>query len=780
MYRVNEGTTASEKPVDLLREEEKFSKYKIEQLALIKEAATLISLSNGVVSTHDQSTYELHDTLQKTKGATTFAVTSNIVNDQGIPLIVSRLAVAVKRRLLLWTWQDSDLISEAQEVILATGIKTLTWASGTRLIAGLTSSFVLVDVETSKVTDIVGPGSIGGGSSQDASRFSGAGVASLGYMGMGGMVPKPLATRLKDGEILLAKDINTHFIDTDGNALGRRQIPWAVAPEAIGYSYPFLLSLNSTKGTLEVRNPETLTQLQSISLPNATQFHVPNPNVSLAHAGKGFLVASDRCIWRMDALGYDDQIDALIEKRRYDEAISLLSMLEDALLKHKPGRLREAELLKAQELFDLRKYRDSMDLFTKAKAPPERVISLYPSSISGDLCAPEKANHRHEKQASSSEEPDGSEHSQKDVRPSSSKEHKDIAKDKAHPNAPKGKAAEHSRDVSDAASQRSVATSESVHARRELEGKDLRAATLDLCGFLVSARTKLQRFVNFDGTMKEDSPIIANGADGPIDAEDLLLPPEPGSDSSLQKRLQEAARLVDTTLFRAYMLATPSMAGPLFRLPNFCDPLVVKDKLQQSRRYNDLIDFLHGKRMHQEALELLRTLAKEHQEEECPEMLRGPQRTVAYLESLPSEYFELILEYISWPIEEDPKLAMEVFLADSENAESLPRDRVLSFLKEIDLQLAIQYLEHVIDELDDDTPDFHKELIEEYLRKLKAADGVEKNGVQQKLSTFLKASKHYQTWKILPLFERHGKVTRVRRRSITDAHQILTFSKHEQ
>ena len=383
VYRINES--AEPKAVELLREQEKFSKYKIDQLALIKEANILISLSNGFVSIHDLLTYELHETLTKSRGATTFAVTSNIVKDQGIPSIVSRLAVAVKRKLLLWSWQDSEPTTQAQELTLVTGIKTLTWATGTRLIAGLSASYVLVDVETSGVTDIVGPGSIGGAPGQDGGRFGGVGVASIGYMGMGGMIPRPLATGLGEGELLLAKDINTHFIDTDGNALGRRQIPWAVAPEAIAYSYPFLLSLQATKGLLEVRNPETLTALQSISLPSASQIHVPNPSVSLAHAGKGFLVSSERAIWRMDALGYDAQIDTLFEKRRYDEAISLLGMLEDALLQNKPGRLQEAKMLKAQELFDMRRYRDSLDLFTEVSAPPERVISLYPKAISGDL-----------------------------------------------------------------------------------------------------------------------------------------------------------------------------------------------------------------------------------------------------------------------------------------------------------------------------------------------------------------------------------------------------------
>lgn len=376
------------KPTDLLREQEKFSRYKIEQLALIKEAKLLISLSGGYVSIHDLQTYELQEQLIKTKGASTLAVTSNIFEDPetGVPAIVSRLAVAVKRRILLWTWRDMELDSDSSEITLVSGIKTLTWVSGTKLVAGLSSNYVMVDIESMEIKDLVGPGSIGGGPGQETGRLGGVGVASMSYIGMGGMVPKPLATRLDGGQVLLAKDINTHFIDLEGHSLGKRQIPWSNAPDAIGYSYPYLLALqDSSKGTLEVRNPETLSLLQSILLPSASILHIPQLSTSLAHAGKGFLVGSDRVIWRMEALSYDSQVDALVEKGYLDEAISLLGMLEDALLKDKAGRLREVKLQKAQNLFNAGKYRDSLDLFTEVSAPPEIVIRLYPRVIAGDL-----------------------------------------------------------------------------------------------------------------------------------------------------------------------------------------------------------------------------------------------------------------------------------------------------------------------------------------------------------------------------------------------------------
>ncbi|KAI4265109.1 MAG: hypothetical protein L6R38_009646 [Xanthoria sp. 2 TBL-2021] len=733
--------SSKQTPVDLMREEEKFSKYKIDQLAVIKEANLLVSLSNGLVSTHDLQTYELQETLLKTKGATTFAVTSNIVKDPstGVPSIVSRLAVAVKRRVILWSWHDSELEPDTAEHTLVTGVKTLTWASGTKLIAGLTSSYVLVDIGTSVVTDIVGPGSIGGAPGQDGGRFGGVGVSTINYMGLGGAAPKPLATQLGEGQLLLAKDINTLFIDIEGQSLGRRQIPWAVAPEAIGYSYPYLLALQATRGTLEVRNPETLTLLQTISLPNASQLHISQPNISLAHAGKGFLVVSERCVWRMGALEYDSQIDALVDRGRLDEAISLLGMLEDALLKDKEGRLREVKMLKAQYLFDLRRYRESLDLFMEVSAPPERVIRLFPPIIAGDISAQAAIMHDDKRK----------DESQADDVTSEGGSHGDTASKDAklsYTSTDESKAGTH--DGPHVGGEQARQVNDGVI----LEGKDLKSATAELRPFLVQARTRMQKYLNPDGTLTDARGSQKIDVSNVQEAQELLLAHAPGSEEERRQQLVETAKLVDTTLFRAYMFASPSLAGPLFRLDNFCDPDVVKEKLVETSRYNDLVDFYYGKKLHEQALELLQRFGKKAQAEETASQLAGPQRTVSYLQSLPAEMIDLILRFADWPLDVDPNLGMEVFLADSENAETLPRQKVLNFLSSKDKTLAEKYLKHIIEELNDTTPTFHQKLVDIYIQGLKegnfAGEPSRKQWEEHTLS-FLRSSRYYQPYKAL-------------------------------
>lgn len=725
---------------------EKFSRYKVEQLAVVKEANTLISLSNGQVSFHDLQSYELQETLTKTKGAATFAVTSNIVKDAstGIPSIVTRLAVAVKRRLLMWSWHDSELEPEVMEIALVTGIKSLTWATGTRVIAGLTSSYVLVDVETSAITDIVGPGSIGGAPGQDGGRFGGAGVAGMSYLGMS--APSPLATQLGGGEMLLARDINTLFIDTDAQSLGRRQIPWAFAPEAVGYSYPYLLALQSAKGMLEVRNPETLTLLQKIELPSAHQLHVPQPNVSLAHAGKGFLVLSDRCIWRMRALDYDLQIDTLVQAGRLDEALSLLGMLEDALLKDKTGSVRNIKMMKAQDLFDQKRYRDAIDLFSEISAPPEKVISLFPPFIAGDASA-------------SSPKHVASEHTQPDTgdgvdgKTSAEELPSNLSSNEGSTDGALHSNGDHEKGVILGKPTYFVSKTSLTFVE---EGKDLKTATEELRGFLVSARTKMKKVLDPDGTVKADAmEILPTGEIGSLVAKRSF------DASADQERLLETAKLVDTTLFRAYMFVSPSFAGPLFRIDNFCEPDVVKEKLIEAGRYNDLVDFFYGKKLHRQALELLQKFGESDDQNEATSQLAGPQRTVSYLQNLPPEMIELILQYAEWPLRKDPELGMEIFTADTENAETLPRQDVLRFLQRIDRNLAVRYLEHIIQELNDTTPDFHQKLVNIYIETLRAevfTDNAERDKWQEKTLAFLKTGK-YQPYKVLGLLPKDGRLS---------------------
>jgi Vam6/Vps39-like protein vacuolar protein sorting-associated protein 39 len=55
-------------------------------------------------------------------------------------------------------------------------------------------------------------------------------------------------------------------------------------------------------------------------------------------------------------------------------------------------RLRTVRYLKAFALFEQKKYEESMDLFSSVSATPRIVISLFPSSIAGELSQHEETD----------------------------------------------------------------------------------------------------------------------------------------------------------------------------------------------------------------------------------------------------------------------------------------------------------------------------------------------------------------------------------------------------
>lgn len=289
-------------------------------------------------------------------------------------------------------------------------------------------------------------------------------------------------------------------------------------------------------------------------------------------------------------------------------------------------------------------------------------------------------------------------------------------------------------------------------------------ATEELRAFLVSARTRLQRYINPDGTLRSNnsSTISALDEGSQPEVNSLFVKRSSSSLIGREHQLHDTAKLVDTTLFRAYMFASPSLAGPLFRIDNFCDPDVVNEKLIETGRYNDLFDFFFGKKLHRPALELLKKFGEKDEEDEAAPQLAGPRRTVAYLQNLPPDMIDLILQFAEWPLKKDPELGMEIFLADTENADTLPRLVVLDFLRGIDKKLEARYLEHIIHELNDTTPDFHQRLADVYIEGLKSNDFENEESRsfwREKTLDFLRTSQNYEPYKVLRQVSNDGTKT---------------------
>lgn len=72
----------------------------------------------------------------------------------------------------------------------------------------------------------------------------------------------------------------------------------------------------------------------------------------------------------------------------------------------------------------------------------------------------------------------------------------------------------------------------------------------------------------------------------------------------------------------------------------------------------------------------------------------------------------------SSPVGLKMSLPVQIFTEDLTEVETLPRDKVLNFLKEGFKELAIPYLEHIVYIWDDKGPEFHNVLIQLYLERV--------------------------------------------------------------
>jgi Ca2+-binding EF-hand superfamily protein len=123
---------------------------------------------------------------------------------------------------------------------------------------------------------------------------------------------------------------------------------------------------------------------------------------------------------------------------------------------------------------------------------------------------------------------------------------------------------------------------------------------------------------------------------------------------------------------------------------------------------------------------------------------------------LSPDHIDLILSHAEWTLKANPDYAMEIFVGDTENAESLPRDRVASFLRNLDPKLEAQYIAHIIEELEDDNPEFHNRLVELYVRNLQKMDqdSEDWSKLMEKFLKFLRESSLYSLSRAFGLIPR--------------------------
>ncbi|KAJ2200838.1 Vacuolar morphogenesis protein 6 [Coemansia sp. RSA 1807] len=783
VYQVSEADRDRVPTLTLVETKKSFARKAVEQLGVIKEAGVLVCLADGMVTLYDLHTLANATPLTNTRGAHIIALHTGVDHIDGIPTLVSKLATYGKRKVVVLEWRDAEFY-KSFEFSAAEKIVAMQFSAPGLLVLSTAREFLtlqlprgqwddLFPADTASLRTVAGGMAVGhsvdaAGSSDTApgpqtSAPSGGmwGSWALSLSGSSADVQTTIARMPSDKLLLCHKDTGV-FINSAGKLCRNEYsepMVFSRAPIGITYtsSYAVAISHDSTPQTqppsssgstgnsnppaprfnVEVRNIGTQALVQTLHLSEEEPSRIIN-----GAGGKQVWAFGPHTVWRLMPMPIQQQVEDVLDAEQYDEAISLVAQSDNILEAEKEELTKKIRWLRARWLFrEQAKYEDALNEFTELGATPTEAIALCPERIAGEL-AEEAA----------------------DVE--SIAEENDTA-DKSGPQIPRTKSTAEPAAWKDALY--AVMRYLTEHRRW------IQQATRDGKRELEYAVRVLDDDDDDDNNENGGSRLSSDSARGSRQT-------SPDDDDSLPhvrlKRLAFSleqmdipipamAQVVDTTLLKVYLECSPGLLGPLLRVKNYCDVEQSEGLLLEHKRYLELVDLYHGKGLYRNALQLLQ---KQGMASDSGS-LHGTYATVRYLVRLPADQFELILEYVRWPLQsgisrmqdrsvhdspssnEDDEdwpapttVVTMVFADDRPAAEAFPRPQVASFLRQTSPELVVLYLNYVFETWHDETSILHDEMVTAYLDMLGNADPQDADAevnTRQLLQNFLKSSLHY-------------------------------------
>ncbi|KAG4304020.1 hypothetical protein PORY_002543 [Pneumocystis oryctolagi] len=487
------------------------------------------------------------------------------------------------------------------------------------------------------------------------------GSANINRIGLHTRSSKFLAVQISDHELLLSYQLKSIFVDDNGHPLKRKPITWDSEPTHLVYFHPHLIAAFDHQ--IRIHNIESYVLVQTFDI----------TNITCIFSGKYLFISTQTQIWKFLNVPFDTQVNDLISQNRLDDALVLLNQINSVLFQNKTAKIRYIKMMKAYHLFNNGDYKNSMILYSESSAPPVIVIPLFPlegfncEQYVDDICISTYI---------------------RDSKMFLQTMHKKFNQ---------------------------------LSETSDCPEIDLKEAAYALVSYYLNdARRKLSILISSVSQLQESFETL----------NEPLIPKYhftlPDSDNSLTiEEMEKLLEIVDTTLFRAYMIVSPNLVGPLVRLQNKIEVAVAKDFLEKDKRYKDLVNFFFGRSLHKDALELLKKLGQ-GVISDCihDEQFKGPSETINYLKKLNNDNIEEILLFIKWPLEADPDFAMKIFL---NNDQQISKKKIYDFLQSFNEDLAIQYLEYLINELDENSQEFHNSLIMHYLRNIQKQKNIDSN-----------------------------------------------------
>jgi hypothetical protein len=217
--------------------------------------------------------------------------------------------------------------------------------------------------------------------------------------------------------------------------------------------------------------------------------------------------------------------------------------------------------------------------------------------------------------------------------------------------------------------------------------------------------------------------------------------------------VEALSNIIDTALFKVYMIINDALIGPLLRVQNNCDMDVCESLLKSQNKYSELIDLYRGKNYHKKALDILISKG-----ESPDESMYGPYHIITYLQKLNKTDFNLVLEYSVWVIEHYPEESLEIFTYEKFSGDEVLRGMIVDHLEKYSKDVCIKYLDYIIHKLNDTNPENHNKLATFYLEKILSQNEKdnERKVYEEKLKDFLEESTEYSPNLILSKLPKHS------------------------
>ncbi|PVD26341.1 hypothetical protein C0Q70_14012 [Pomacea canaliculata] len=346
-YRITRNQSADSKKyhTDLERSHKSFSKKPITQVVAVPEQYILISLSDNVISVHDLTTFNLITCVNKTKGATLFAVDCQPrETDSGVTQYYLRMSVASKRKIQLFYWKNREFHELLSDLSLYDYPHAMCWSKDS-LCVGFKRDYYIINAMTGNLREL---------------------------FPLGNNQPEPLVARLNDNRLVLQRDKMSIIINSDGDPTQREPINWTEIPLAIEHFPPYLVAV--LPKYVEVRTIEPKLMIQNLQLDKAR----------LICQGSGVMyVASQNNLWRLQPFSPSQQIRGLLQNKQFELALKLAEQADEPP-HEKEKRIRNINNLHAFHLFCQHRFEESLPLFSMLGTDPSHVIGLYPDLLPPD------------------------------------------------------------------------------------------------------------------------------------------------------------------------------------------------------------------------------------------------------------------------------------------------------------------------------------------------------------------------------------------------------------